>query len=159
MTKLRVPLVILLLGLLVSCGQTSVPNPPSAPVTQAQANLTNAANTLLIVARSVGALQTSVISLNTNGSLSTPTTKSILLILQKVNTFTGQASNIIRGQVSLPASQQSSLLSLLTPITQTLSTDISSSVVNITDANVKSTVQLALLGIQTLLSSLQISLQ
>lgn len=154
MKKLILAIVLSCPVLLTSCAASNpqTVNVPPGP----DATLTKVSIYLLDIAKSNGAAQNSIISLNQQKTLSDANFYKVASICSRVNTFVAQASMITRAQVNLAPSQRTQLANLLNPIISAFSADMNNGLIGITDPNTKTTISSALLLVQTGLSSLQL---
>lgn len=141
---------------LVGCGTATTPAPPVnvSPVDPLQ----KSATILLDISKSVNSAVTSVTSASNAGLIPITNAISIVKVLNSINTFTSQASTIIRTQANLPTAQRANLLNLVSPLLTQFGANMSANLTGIKDANTKTAVSGVLLIIQTSLIAFQGSL-
>jgi hypothetical protein len=84
------------------------------------ANLQKVANSMLALSKAVSQVQTDVIAANTAKVLDDQTTGTILAVCTKVNVAGQQVNAVIRSISTLDPASRSTLVNLLTPISQAL---------------------------------------
>lgn len=141
---------------LVGCGTATTPAPP-VNVSPADP-LQKSATILLDISKSVNSAVTSVTSASNAGLIPITNAISIMKVLNSINTFTSQASTIIRTQANLPTTQRANLLNLVSPLLTQFGANMSANLTGIKDANTKTAVSGVLLIIQTSLIAFQGSL-
>lgn len=141
---------------LVGCGTATTPAPPVnvSPVDPLQ----KSATILLDISKSVNSAVTSVTSASNAGLIPITNAISIMKVLNSINTFTSQASTIIRTQANPPTAQRANLLNLVSPLLTQFGANMSANLTGIKDANTKTAVSGVLLIIQTSLIAFQGSL-
>lgn len=156
MKRLILALVLTSPVLFLGCPKPSVSTPaaPSNPDTP----YIKVSQALLKVAQVTGNLEAGIITANSQKFLTDDKTKQLLTICSKVNTFVGQASALIRGQVALAPADGANLLGLIAPILSAFQADMDQGLVGITDPATRNTVSVALITIQTALSGIQVAI-
>lgn len=141
---------------LVGCGTATTPAPP-VNVSHTDP-LQKSATILLDISKSVNSAVISVTSASNAGLIPITNAISIMKVLNSINTFTSQASTIIRTQANLPTAQRANLLNLVSPLLTQFGANMSANLTGIKDANTKTAVSGVLLIIQTSLIAFQGSL-
>lgn len=113
---------------------------------------------VLDIAQATGGVQASIIAANSAGLASDATTKSILLICQKINGADQEASKVIRSLQVLAPADRGKLDALLTPILAAVNDSIATGLIGITDPNTRTQVQAGLTAIQVALSGVRVAL-
>jgi len=152
---LLIPAFCLSLLLITACPATTptVATVPAGP----DATLTKVSVVLLDIAKENGSVENALIQANKTNLLSDANFSKAAAICAKIDTFIAQASKITRNQVNTPVASRSAISGLLIPSIMSFQTDLNNNLVGITDANTKTTINAAILAVQTGLTTIQIA--
>lgn len=127
-------------------------------VTACDDNLKKVAQTLDIVAASVGTLQKTVIESNKVGFISDDDTKAIVELCVKMNLAGKEAVAATRNVAKLSPEDQVRLVVLLQPVVTAVDNALDKDIVGIKNPETKQKVQTVLTGIQSALRTAQVLL-
>jgi hypothetical protein len=119
-------------------------------------DLAKVSKALVITQKTIGEVQTDVISANAQGLVSTETTRTVLELCNKVNLAGKEATALTRTLNQLDVTSKGQILEILKPVIAALGNSIDVGLVEIKDQVTRDKIRLALLTIQSALNSIQI---
>jgi hypothetical protein len=138
-----VPLFLLLSLTLIGCSDSA---------------LQTASKDMLIISNAVSLLQTDVITANQAKLLDDQTTAKILQLCIKINVAGKQIDSVLKSISKLDPQSRSSIIALLTPISQALDPTQLEFIVGISNPETRQKVEGAFLIIRTTISGVQLNL-
>jgi hypothetical protein len=124
----------------------------------ADSNLQTVSKDMLIVSTALGQLQSDLILANQNKLLDDPTTARIMKICIQANVAGRQVDAVLRGISKLDPQSRSSVIALLTPISQALDPTQLEFVAGIKNPETKQKIDGAFILMRTTISGIQIVL-
>jgi hypothetical protein len=119
-------------------------------------DLQKVAKDLNIIAVSVGTLQTDVIAANNAKLISDDTTAKILNVCVKISVAGKQADSVVRAISKLDPTSKTTLVNLLTPISQALDPAALEFIAGVKDPGVKQKIDGAFIILRSTVSALQL---
>lgn len=124
----------------------------------ADSDLQKVAKSMLIVSQTIGQVQTSTIQANAAMLIDDPTTAKILGICQRTNVAGKQIDSVLRSIAKLDPQSRSSIVNLLTPISQSLDPTQIEFIANIKNPETRQQVEGGFILARTTISGIQIVL-